>query len=118
MAMISVVPMGDVDSRMTRLPGASRLAMRSTAVMTQVMSGWLAPSIGVGTAIMNTSAASGCSCAVSVPFDTTFCTRPSRSGSAMWIEPDATVFTMFGLMSMPMTFMPRLAISAAVGKPM
>jgi len=92
--------------------------MLSTAAITLVRSGLLASSIGVGTAMMKTSAGSGLEAADNMPLATTFCTRPSRSGSAIWIAPDATVFTTSSFVSTPSTFMPRLAISAAVGSPM
>jgi hypothetical protein len=92
--------------------------MLSTAAFTLVRSGRFEPSIGVGTAMMNTSAGWGFVEVTSDPLDTTFCTRPSRSGSAMWMAPDATVRTTSSLVSIPTTCMPRLAISAAVGKPM
>ena len=92
--------------------------MLSTAAKTICSSGRFFSSIGVGTAIMKTSAGSTFVETFSVPFDTTFCTRPSRSGSEIWIEPAAIVATIRSLMSTPCTGIPRLAISAAVGRPM
>ncbi len=81
-------------------------------------SGLLSSSIGVGTAIMKTSAGCGLVDVVKAPLDTTFDTRPSRSGSEMWIVPAATVRTISSFVSTPITCIPRLAIRAAVGRPM
>ena len=118
LAISSVVPMGLVDSRITRLPGASTGQMLSTAAKTICSSGRFFSSIGVGTAIRKTSAGSTLVETFNVPLETTFCTRPSRSGSGISMAPAAIVATVRSLISTPCTLMPRLAMSAAVGRPM
>lgn len=50
LATLSVVPMGEVDSRITKFPGNQSWTMLSTAAVTLVRSGRLLLSIGVGTA--------------------------------------------------------------------
>ena len=113
----SVVPTGDVDSRITRLPRRSSGARLSAAARTKRRSGsWSAP-CGVGTAMMNASAGCGVAAIRSVPAATTVRTNSFTSSSAVAAAPEPTASRRSASTSTPNTSTPPAAMLAAVGSP-
>jgi hypothetical protein len=85
--ILSVVPTGEVDSMMNKLPSSRNGIILLVAFSTKEISGSCCPLNGVGTAIKKTSALVIFVEAFSVPESITFLTSPANSGSTICIFP-------------------------------